>query len=269
MSRFGVGLWKSVPFVFLALYVVACSDTTPSPTSPSETSVGAAAAAAKVLPARHGGGGASGSGSGGSGSGSGGGSGSGSGTGSGSGSGGSGSDHGGCNSNCGGQQLGPRVDFEGAVQTTGSSCPTLQLTVAGQRVVTAASTEFRHLLCTEVIRGLTIRVRGHLQTGGVVLASRIVNRDRDNDDDDDDEEENDDEVEAGENKVEGPIEAIIDACPTPTLMIGDVTVTTSSLTKFDDIACSDLAAGLDVEVEGVTQSPGILLATKIELRSNR
>src|SRR6185503_14098969 len=255
MARFGVGMWKSVPFVFLSLHVVACSHTTPSPTSPSETSVGAAAAAANVSPARHGGGSGSGSGSGGgSGSGSGGGRGRGSGGGSGSGSGsGGGSGRGGgggCN-NCGGQEVGPRVDFEGMVESTGNSCPTLQLTVAGQSVTTAASTEFKHLLCADITRGMTVRVRGNLQSGGAILASRIVNRDREDDDDDDDD---DDDVEIGENKVEGPISAILASCPAPKLMIGTVKVTTSSLTKFDDLSCTDLAEGLDIEVEGVQQT---------------
>jgi hypothetical protein len=81
-----------------------------------------------------------------------------------------------------------------------------------------------------------------------------VNSDRDDDD----------ENEADENEIEGPIVSIITGCPAPELMIGTMMVMTDSLTVPDDIECADLMEGLDVEVEGVRQNDGSLLAARIE-----
>jgi hypothetical protein len=124
-------------------------------------------------------------------------------------------------------------------------------------VTTNAATEFKHLLCSEVAEGMMVRVRGLLQSGGVVLASRVVDRDRNDDDDDDD---------VDENEVEGPIASMSSGCPAPTFVVGTMTVMTNSLTVFDDITCGDLAVGLDIEAKGARQEDGSLLATRIELR---
>jgi hypothetical protein len=42
-------------------------------------------------------------------------------------------------------------------------------------------------------------------------------------------------------------------------------VTTSAATEFDDVICSDLANGAIVEVKGIQQTDGSIVATRLEL----
>ena len=238
----------SLMLVLLSLYVTACStQATTSPTAP--TAAVSASGDSTISPARLGGGNG-GSGSGGSGSGS-------SGGGSGN-SGGSGSDHG------GGSGGGPgsghddsRVELNGIAESVAGQCPTLKLTVAGQMVTTAASTEFTHGPCSALATGQRLEVRGTMQPGGVVLAARIEGEERDDDDDDDDEDANDDEI-------VGEIASVTGICPALTLTVGTVTITTTGDTRFDDVECGDLATGMTIEAKGVRQSDVNLLASKVE-----
>jgi hypothetical protein len=144
------------------------------------------------------------------------------------------------------------------------SCPTLRLMVAGQSVSTDLTTEFKHTTCSDVASGQMLRVRGSMQSNGSVLAERIVNRHREDDDNDED-----GDVEVRDGKVEGVIASVTGTCPALTITVGSTTpatVTTTSATEFDDVDCSTLATGMDIEAEGVTQGDGSLLATKVEPR---
>jgi hypothetical protein len=88
------------------------------------------------------------------------------------------------------------------------------------------------------------------------LDSRQDERDEDNDNDDEDQD---------EHEVEGRIAGFSGAagCPIVTFTIGNTTVHTDGNTRFKDVACTALANGLKVEVEG-TLANGVLLAKQIE-----
>jgi hypothetical protein len=55
------------------------------------------------------------------------------------------------------------------------------------------------------------------------------------------------------------------SCPTLTFTIGTTTVKTNDRTRFDGVTCATLANGNVVEVEGVRQADGSILATEVEL----
>jgi len=233
---------KSLMLVPLALYVTACSkQATTSPTAP--TAAVSASGDSIISPAGHGGG------NGGSGSG-----------GSGGGSGNSGS--GGGNSG-GGSGGGPgsghddtRVELNGMAESVTGECPTLQLTVAGQMVRTAATTEFKHAPCSALAAGQQLEVRGTMQPGGVVLAARIENEEREDEDED-----------ANDDEVVGEIASVTGVCPALTLTVGTVTITTTADTTFDDVECGDLATGMTIEAKGLRESDISLLASRLERKT--
>lgn len=236
------------------LYLVGCANHTPTaPTAASIDSATTGSSGAAISPARHGGGGSGsgGSGSGGSGSGGSGSGGSGSGGGGNSGPGNGGHDNGGPGNSGPGNGRDNRAELVGTVQAVDGVCPALRITVDGRLVVTNTSTEFRHGPCTALASGQRVEVRGTLEPDGSVLAARVENEDRDDEDADDDE-------------VVGVIASKTGSCPALTFMIGATSVSTNLDTAFDDIVCADLVDGMEVEVNGVRQSDGSLLASRIE-----
>jgi len=236
---------KSLMLVPLSLYVTACSkQASTSPTAP--TAAVSASGDSTISPASHGGGsGSGGSGSGGSGSGN-------SGGGSGN-SGGSGSGHGG---GPGSGHDDTRVELNGIAESVTGECPTLQLTVAGRLVTTAASTEFKHAPCSALAAGQQLEVRGTMQPGGAVLAARIESEEREDDDED-----------ADDDEIVGEIASVAGVCPALTLTVGTVTITATAGTTFDDVECGDLATGMTIEAKGVRQSEVSLLASRIERKA--
>jgi len=240
---------KSLMLVPLALYVTACSkQATTSPTAP--TAAVSASGDSIISPAGHGGGNG-GSGSGGSGGGSG-----NSGSGGGNSGGGSGNSGGGSGGGPGSGHDDTRVELNGMAESVTGECPTLQLTVAGQMVRTAATTEFKHAPCSALAAGQQLEVRGTMQPGGVVLAARIENEEREDEDED-----------ANDDEVVGEIASVTGVCPALTLTVGTVTITTTADTTFDDVECGDLATGMTIEAKGLRESDISLLASRIERKA--
>lgn len=68
----------------------------------------------------------------------------------------------------------------------------------------------------------------------------------------------------GRTELKGVIAGRTGTCPSITFSIGTSTVMTNAATIFDDGACSTLANGVEVEVEGVRQPNGIVLASRVE-----
>jgi hypothetical protein len=68
-------------------------------------------------------------------------------------------------------------------------------------------------------------------------------------------------------RLEGLVGATVTgACPALTFTVKGITVTTSTATKFDNIACSAIKTGVKVEVEG-DLTGNTLAATKVELEN--
>jgi hypothetical protein len=118
-------------------------------------------------------------------------------------------------------------------------------------VSTTVSTEFKDITCAKLAVGQMAEVKGTLQSDGSIVATRIEGQDRDNEDND-------------EGEVSGPITASTGTCPALTLTVGTTIVKTTAATVFHDGACSALRVGTVVESNGMRQSDGSLLASRLE-----
>ena len=210
----------------------ACGNSAGSSVAPT----GATLASSSSVQDSHGGGGNSGSGSNNSG----------------------GSNSGSGNNNGGGSNSGPGkgddgrdgVEVRGSIQSVSGACPTRQLTIAGRKVTTSLSTEFRDVSCTSLTVGQTAEVKGTLQADGTVAADRIEVEGRDDD--------------QNEGEVSGPVMASTGTCPALTLTVGTTMVKTTAATVFHDVTCSALRVGTVIEAKGARLADGTLLASRVE-----
>ena len=137
--------------------------------------------------------------------------------------------------------------------TTGNT-----LTVDGVSIAAGPRADIRHgnriLTLADIEVGDHVQARGVME-GGVLVATEIKVQDtgRDNDDGDDDE-------------IEGLISGLsaTSGCPVVTFMIGTTTVRTSAMTIFEDVTCATLANTAQVEIHGIRQADGSILATKVD-----
>jgi hypothetical protein len=142
----------------------------------------------------------------------------------------------------------------GFVSATGANT----LTVNNVTIAAAPDAVIRHgnrqLTMADIEVGDHVQARGAME-GTTLVATEIKVEDTGRDNDDVDEAE-----------VEGLIAGLSAAsgCPVVTFTIGTTRVTTSASTIFDDVTCATLANNMLVEVEGVRQADGSILATKID-----
>lgn len=145
-------------------------------------------------------------------------------------------------------------EVKGAVSGLTGTCPALTFTVQNTRVTTSSTTAFDDTTCARVANGMRVEVKGARQTDGSVVASRV-----EADDDDDDN--------AGNGRVElsGPVASLNGSgCPAASFIVQGTRVTTNGATVFDDITCGSLVNGVQVEVEGLRQADGSVLASRVE-----
>jgi len=210
----------------------ACGNSAGSSVAPT----GATLASSSSVQDSHGGGGNSGSGSNNSG----------------------GSNSGSGNNNGGGSNSGPGkgddgrngVEVLGSIQSLSGACPTRQLTIAGRKVTTSLSTEFRDVSCASLAVGQTAEVKGTLQADGTVAADRVEVEGPAND--------------IAEGEVRGPVTASTGTCPNLMLTVGTTTVKTTMDTVFHDVACTGVQVGTPIEANGARQADGSLLASRVE-----
>jgi hypothetical protein len=114
----------------------------------------------------------------------------------------------------------------------------------GNRVLTMADIEV----------GDHVQARGAME-GAVLVATEIKVEDtgRDNDD-------------AAGVEIQGVISGLsaTSGCPVVSFTIGATTVRTSATTVFDDVTCATLANSALVEIHGVRQADGSILATRVD-----
>jgi hypothetical protein len=163
------------------------------------------------------------------------------------------------------------VDIRGKIATLTPP----KFTVAGQTITTDANTEFNGATSLADFKvGDEVHVKGTLQADGSVLADEV---------------ERENEQEQMEADVEGQITSIT---PPNTFMVGNTKVVTNAATQFeadesggggsrhdqggDDggehetpITFADLKVGQNVEVKGVTQPDGSILATSVEVKNEQ
>ena len=139
-------------------------------------------------------------------------------------------------------------------------------TVSGLKITTNSSTKLANIgAITDLKAGDRVLVQGTLQSDGSVLARLVVKRQQENEEEED------------EAEIEGKIDKIT---PPNTFVVGGKTVKVDSSTKFEDehegehgedneqtITFADLKVGDFVEVEGVAQADGTILARKVERKN--
>lgn len=143
------------------------------------------------------------------------------------------------------------IEGRSTVSLVTGTCPNLTLTIGGHKVLTDATTVFKNGSCANVRAGTKVRVKVEMRNDdGSILAEEVEIEDQP----------------GGKpgGRVEGTIGTISGSCPALTMVVNGVAVMTSAATKFDNVACSALKAGVKVEVEGDIAGNS-LMATKIEL----
>ena len=147
------------------------------------------------------------------------------------------------------------VEGHSIVSSVTGTCPTLALVVggaAGIHVVTDTSTVFEHGVCTNVVVGTSIKVKGDmLTTDGSVIAEEL-------------------EIEGqpggGEHhRGEGLVSGVVGTCPAKTFTINGATVRTDINTVFEDGTCANLVDGRRVEIEAFVDATRVV-ASKIEFK---
>jgi hypothetical protein len=147
------------------------------------------------------------------------------------------------------------TELKGTVSAFSGSatCPAATFMIGTTKVTTSATTVFDDVTCATLANGAIVEVEGTTQADGSILASKV-------------------EGEAGPDEVEGMIFALAGtgSCPALTFKVGSAlatatTVNTNSSTTFNGVACTALADGARVEVEGTKQADGSITAASVEL----
>jgi hypothetical protein len=147
------------------------------------------------------------------------------------------------------------VELKGAIAgfSATATCPVVTFTIGTTNVTTSAATVFDDVTCATLANGAIVEVEGTKKADGSVLATKV-------------------ELEAGPDEVEGRIFALAGTgtCPTLTFKVGPIeslatTVNTNLSTTFTGVACSALANGARVEIEGTKQADGSITAASVEL----
>ena len=162
------------------------------------------------------------------------------------------------------QNQNPPVELDGVVAVLTGACPMLTFSLrssmtssTGTTIATDGGTFFKEGRCGDLENGDRVELKGQRRADGSILASQIETEDADEDDNDD----------RGRNTMgaEGVV-AGFTACPTPSFRIGTITVFTNAATRFEGGTCGTLSNGVEVEVQGMRQSDGRLLAQTIEIK---
>ncbi len=162
------------------------------------------------------------------------------------------------------QNQNPPVELSGVVAGLTGGCPMLTFSVrssttstTGTTVATDGSTFFKEGRCSDLQNGDRVELKGQRRADSSILASQVKSEDS--------EDSRDDDSTRNTVGIEGLI-AGFTACPTPTFRVGTVTVFTNASTKFEGGTCTSLSNGVSVEVQGVRQTDGRLLAQTIEVK---
>jgi len=134
-----------------------------------------------------------------------------------------------------------------------ATCPAATFMIGTTKVTTSATTVFDDVTCATLANGAIVEVEGTTQADGSILATKV-------------------EGEAGPDEVEGMIFSLAGtgSCPALTFKVGSTlatatTVNTNASTTFNGVACTALADGARVEVEGTKQADGSITAASVEL----
>lgn len=145
------------------------------------------------------------------------------------------------------------AEVTGAVAALSGTCPSISFTVGATRVSTTAATTFKDGACSLLRNGTAVEAKGRRNADGSILATEVENK---SDDDDDDG--------VKETEVSGTVGGLSGSCPALAFTVAGTAVKTDAKTDFRS-ACSAVKAAAKVEVKGVRQTDGKLLATRLKL----
>ena len=144
-----------------------------------------------------------------------------------------------------------RIELKGLVSGLGGACPDATFTVNGMSVVTNGATRYEDGACSAVQNGTRVEVKGTRQANGSVLASYV---DIDTP-----------EPPKPDVRLDGLIAGLGGACPERAFTVNGTSVVTNSATRYQDGACGTLGNGTRVQVKGLPQSNGSVLASEIDI----
>ena len=144
-----------------------------------------------------------------------------------------------------------QMELKGAISGMSGTCPALTFTVSSTPVVTDASTQFKDATCASLANGMVVEVKGTMQAGGSLLATKVEAED----------------AEAAEVELKGAISGMSGTCPALSFTVSSTPVVTNASTRFKDVACASLVNSTSVEVKGTKQASGSVLATKVEKKN--
>ncbi len=171
-----------------------------------------------------------------------------------------------------GTGVGTQVNVRGSVSAISGSCPSLSFTVAGSAIRTSASTSFVKLTCADLRAGDTVEVEGVRDSSGALNATKVQAEDG---------------VATGPTptptpiptptptptpapgvgaqvNVRGAVVGLGGGCPALTFSVAGTAVRTTASTSFLKLTCAAVANGTTVEVEGIREANGTVVASKVQ-----
>lgn len=141
------------------------------------------------------------------------------------------------------------AEVKGVVSGLNGTCPALTFTIGTTRVATNGATVFRDGLCSAVVNGTLVEVKGRRQADGSLLAAGVEFEHEDED----------------ETRVNGVVSGLSGTCPAVTFSVAAaMRITTTAMTRFDR-GCSAVQNGRRVEIRGVRQSDGSIVASRVKM----
>ncbi len=141
------------------------------------------------------------------------------------------------------------IEILGTLTALDGSCPNVTFSLGSELIATSADTRFKKLPCGGLRNGQFVQVEGFRQADGRILAREV-----------------EPEIEVREVEIRDVIRNLDGSCPHLTFFLGNSRIVTDAHTRFKEVACSGLSNGRLVEVEGIRQADGSILANEIEPR---
>lgn len=156
--------------------------------------------------------------------------------------------------------------FEGTVSSFRGTCPLVTFNLKGMTIVATSTTTYTGGTCEMLRPNVKVIVtRGPLSVGRVVMAATIAitRTPTGAPEPEDDEEAND----SSRVEFRGYLQSLgAEACPSVTFTVGGKAVRADAHTDFNNGPCAHLENGTWIEVNGVRQGDGTVLASKIQMK---
>ena len=149
---------------------------------------------------------------------------------------------------------GRRRNLSGFVTAVGADSITIRGIVVKITPATVIRHGHRRLTLAQIAVGDHAQAKGSMGDDGTMTATEVKVEDtgRDNED-----------AEA-EAEATGAVSELSGTCPSVTFTLGTTVVKTDATTEFEEGACAAIANGTTLEVKGMTQTDGSILARELE-----